>query len=182
MKEIETKIININVDDIRFKLNKLSCDKVKEEDQVNEIFDFPDKKLLDKKGYARIRTVHDRINSKSHYYMTVKKMVSQEKYKVMDEFEVEILNAVEGKNILQALGLELVQSIKKYRESYKYKNTLVEIDVNDKEFCPFPYIEIESNNEDELLEVIHLLGYTMEDTTSRTMNEILQDEKIPKGL
>lgn len=99
----------------------------------------------------------------------------------MEEHEVEISNGDEGKNIFISLGLELVQSIKKYRESYKYKNTLIEIDINEKSFCPFPYIEIESSNEDELLEVISLLGYTLKDTTSKSIYEIL-DNKRGKGL
>jgi len=62
----------------------------------------------------------------------------------MDEYESEIKDDAAAKGILEALGLQLIQSIKKYRESYKYKNTLIEIDINEKEFCPFPYIEIES--------------------------------------
>ena len=182
MKEIETKIININIDDIRSKLISLHCLKIKEENQINEIYYFPDRKLLNEKGYARIRTIRDNIKNETHYFLTVKKMVSQEKYKVMDEYEVEVLDAVECKKVLSSLGLDLIESINKYRESYKYKNTLVEIDVNDKSFCPFPYIEVESSNEEEIKEIVNLLGYTMEDTTSKTMYEIIQDERIPKGL
>lgn len=37
MKELETRIIDINVDDIRNKMNILGATKVKSEDQVNEI-------------------------------------------------------------------------------------------------------------------------------------------------
>lgn len=114
--------------------------------------------------------------------MTVKKLISEEKYKIMDENETEIKDAKEGKAIFESLGLKLIQSIKKYRESYKYKNTLIEIDINEKDFCPFPYIEIESNDENELEEVIHLLGYTMEDTTSKSIYEILRGNGRIKGL
>lgn len=175
LKEIETKIIDIDVEKLRSKLLKLNFKKVKQEDQINDIYDFTDRKLLADKGYARVRTIRDHLNNEDHYYMTVKKMVSQEKYKVMDEFEVEVLDPEESKNIFISLGLQLVQSIKKYRESYKYKDTLVEIDINDVNYCPFPYIEIESPKEEELVEVVHLLGYKMEDTTSKTMYEILND-------
>ncbi|MBC8060792.1 MAG: CYTH domain-containing protein [Clostridiaceae bacterium] len=182
MKEIETKIINIDVEKLRIKLLQLNFKKVKQEDQINDIYDFNDRKLLANKGYARVRTVRDHLNNEDHYYMTVKKMVSQEKYKIMDEYEVEVLNPEESKNIFIALGLQLVHSIKKYRESYKYKETLVEIDINDIDYCPFPYIEIESTKEEELIEVVGLLGYKMEDTTSKTMNEILKDTNIPLKL
>ena len=179
MKEIETKIIDIDVEKLRIKLLELNFKKVKQEDQINDIYDFADKRLLSSKGYARVRTVRDHLNNENHYYMTVKKMVSQEKYKIMDEYEVEVLDPVESKNIYISLGLQLVQSINKYRESYSYKDTLVEIDINDISYCPFPYIEIESATEEELIEVVSLLGYKMEDTTSKTMFEILNDKIIP---
>ncbi|MDP4177222.1 MAG: CYTH domain-containing protein [Bacillota bacterium] len=175
MNEMEIKIININLDDIKEKMNTIGAPKVKSENQINKIFDFPDKRLLKNKGYARIRIVQDMLHNTTIYYMTTKKMLSQEKYKVMDECETEIKDGEQGENIFKALGLELLRSIQKYRESYQYKNTLIEIDINEKSFCPFPYLEIESEDENELQEVVKLLGYTMEDTTSKTIHEILNE-------
>lgn len=182
MNEIEVKIINIDIDDIKNKLKGIHAKKIKMENQINNIFDFPDGRLLSQKGYARIRTVEDLMNNKNMYYMTTKKMLSQEKYKVMDEKEVIIDDDKTGIDIFLALGLELKGSVKKYRESYKYKNTLVEIDINDKNFCPFPYIEIESPNGEQLEEVVTLLGYKIEDTTSKTIYEILDGKGILKGI
>lgn len=182
MKELETRIIDINVDSIRQKLKAIGAENVKIEDQINRIFDFPNRRLLDKKGYARIRTIEDHIHNSTHHYMTVKELISQEKYKIMNESETEILSLIDGENIFKALGLQLVESIKKYRESYKYKNTLIEIDINDKSFCPFPYIEIETNDEDELKEVVELLGYEMKDTTSKTIYELLESKGVVRGL
>jgi adenylate cyclase class 2 len=172
LNEIETKILDINVDDIRSKAKKLKAPMVKRENQINKIFDFPDKRLVISKGYARIRIVEDLLNNSTHYYMTTKKIVSQDKFKIMQENETEILNAISGENILISLGLVLLETVNKYRESYQYKNTLIEIDINDKTFCPFPYIEIESQNEMELEEVISLLGYTMDQTSSKSIYEI----------
>jgi adenylate cyclase class 2 len=100
----------------------------------------------------------------------------------MSENEVEISHADICEKIFMDLGLKLVQSINKYRESYSYKNVLVEIDINDKSFCPFPYIEIEAENEDNLEEIVELLGYNMSDTTSKTIYEILGKKGVIKGL
>jgi Adenylate cyclase, class 2 (thermophilic) len=175
LNELETRIVNIDVDQMRKRLIEINTVKVKEENQINNIYDFSDRRLINDKGYARIRIVEDLLSNSTHYYMTTKKMLSQEIYKVMEENETEILDATAGENIFKSLGLELVQSIKKYRESYKYKNTLIEIDINDKSFCPFPYIEIETNYDEELDEVLSLLGYTIEQTTSKTIYEILED-------
>jgi adenylate cyclase class 2 len=182
LQEMETRILKINVDEIKSKLNSLGCEKVKDENQVNNLYDFPDRRMLNKKGYARIRVVEDNLNNVIINYMTTKKLLSQEKYKVMEENEIIIDNSTVGSQIFTSLGLELVESIKKHRESYKYKNSLIEIDINDKSFCPFPYLEIESTSEEEIKEIVALLGYTMEDTTSKTIFEILNEEGSIKGI
>lgn len=184
--ELETRIVDIDVDNIRNILTSNGAEKVKSEDQVNDIYDFEDGRLLAKKGYARIRTVEDRLNKKTVYYMTTKKMISQDKFKVMEENEVIIDNKEMGEGIFKSLGLDLKESNKKYRESYKIFDSLVEIDINDKNFCPFPYIEIETDSKEKLDKVVKLLGYTIEDTTSQTIYEILSERGInpatPKGI
>ena len=182
MKEIETRIIDIDVKEIRRKLSNINAKKVKQENQINNIYDFSDKRLLTNKGYARIRTIHDELTNSTVHYITTKKLISQDKYKIMDEHESEIKDEIAAKGIFESLGLNLIQSIKKYRESYRYKNTLIEIDINEKDFCPFPYIEIESADEAEIVEVVALLGYNLKDTTSKTIYEILNSKKIVKGL
>lgn len=182
MQEIETRIIKIDVNKIKERLINLGCKKVKDENQINNLYDFPDRRMLNKKGYARIRVVEDNLNNVVVNYMTTKKLLSQEKYKIMEENEVVIDNSTIGAQIFTSLGLELVESIKKHRESYQFKTSLVEIDINDPSFCPFPYLEIEGTDEDEIKEIVTLLGYTMEDTTSKTIYELLQSEGIVKGV
>lgn len=181
MNEMELRIINIDVDKIREKLLKLPSNLAKKENQVNKIFDFQDKRLLAQKGYARIRIVEDILKNEKHNYMTTKKMISQEKFKIMEENEVEISDPLEGENIFYSLGLTLFTSIGRYRESYKYKNTLIEIDINDEAFCPFPYIEIETQDEAELQEVLSKLGYTMKDTTTKTIFELIEEYKAKES-
>ena len=73
MKELETRIIDIDVDGIREKLKSLGAEKVKEEYQTNNIYDFEDNRLLNAKGYARIRITDDRMSNKEVVYMTTKK-------------------------------------------------------------------------------------------------------------
>ena len=91
-----------------------------------------------------------------------------------------------GEGIFKSLGLILKESNKKYRESYKIFDSLVEIDINDKVFCPFPYIEIETDSEEKLNKIVSLLGYTIDDTTSETIYEILEKRGFkpnsPKGI
>ncbi|WP_243145606.1 CYTH domain-containing protein, partial [Clostridium neonatale] len=102
--ELETRIVDIDVDNIRDILTLNNAEKVKSENQVNDIYDFEDGRLLAKKGYARIRTVEDRLNKRTIYYMTTKKMISQNKFKVMEENEVIIDNKEMGEGIFKSLG------------------------------------------------------------------------------
>lgn len=178
MKELETRIIDIDVDDIRNKMKSLGAIKVKSEDQVNEIYDFKDGRLLSNKGYARIRTTVDRLTGKEVVFMTTKKMLSQGTFKVMEENETIVENGEMARKIFTSLGLILQESISKYRESYKVNDSLIEIDINDKNFCPFPYLEIETTSNDKLEETLKLLGYTLSDTTSKTIYEILAERGI----
>ena len=173
--EIEVRIFDIDVDEILKKLNELGGVLVKKENQINKLFDFRDKKLLNENGYARIRIVEDLILNKNLFYMTVKKRIEGHNYKVMDEKEVEISDSSLGEGIFKSLGLEMNHIIHKYRESYKLFDVLVEIDINDKNFYPDPYIEIEGDCEEKIEKVVNLLGYTMEDTTSRSIFDILKD-------
>lgn len=177
MKELETRIIKIDVANIRNILIENSAIKVKEENQTNDIYDFEDGRLLADKGYARIRTIDDLLNKKIVYYMTTKKMLSQGRFKEMEESETIIEDKKAGEGIFLSLGLKLKESIKKYRESYKLEDGLVEIDINDTSFCPFPYIEIETDSEEKLERIVKLLGYTMEDTTSKTIYELIEENK-----
>ena len=175
MKELETRIIKIDVASIRKLLIYNGAEKVKEENQVNDIYDFEDGRLLEQKGYARIRTVNDLLNNKKIIFITTKKMLSQGKFKEMEENEVIVDNKEAAEGIYKSLGLVLKQSIQKFRESYKLKDGLVEIDINDKNFCTFPYIEIETDSEEKLERIVKLLGYTMEDTTSKTIYQLIEE-------
>lgn len=173
--EIEVKILDINLDNLKNNLKALNAKKIKNELQNNYIYDFTNKSLINSGGYARIRVVKNLEDNKSKVYMTVKKLVSKEIYKKMNEYESLIESREVGENIFKALGLVIQDTITKTRESYKVKNSLVEIDINEKEFIPFPYIEIESPTEKELEEVVKLLGFTMEDTTTKSIYEIKKE-------
>ena len=107
MKELETRIIDINVDDIRNKMNILGAIKVKSEDQVNEIYDFEDGRLLENKGYARVRITIDRLTGKETVFMTTKKMLSQGTFKVMEENETIVEDGEMARRIFKSLVIIL---------------------------------------------------------------------------
>lgn len=173
MNEIEVKILCIDKQAMIQRLEKMGLEKVKDEHQVNSIYDFPDLPLLAKKGYARVREVQDRITNRSKTFMTVKIMLSQEKYKIMEEHETLVEDAAAAHGIFQSLGMIRRKILIKDRISYRYKNTLLEIDDVAGDEYPFPLMEVETMAEAELIEIVTLLGYRMADTTSLTMTEII---------
>lgn len=175
MKELETRIIKIDVAACRNILINNNAKRVKSENQINDIYDFEDGRLLNNKGYARIRTIDDLINNKRIIYMTTKSLISQDTFKVMEENEVIVDNKVAAENIFTSLGLALVRSVTRYRESFELEDGLVEIDINDKNFCPFPYIEIETDSEEKLERIVKLLGYSLADTTSKTIYDLIDE-------
>lgn len=175
MKELETRIIKIDVAACRNILINNNAKRVKSENQINDIYDFEDGRLLNNKGYARIRTIDDLINNKRIIYMTTKSLISQDTFKVMEENEVIVDNKVAAENIFTSLGLALVRSVTRYRESFELEDGLVEIDINDKNFCPFPYIEIETDSEEKLERIVKLLGYSLSDTTSKTIYDLIDE-------
>ena len=175
MQELETRIIKIDVANIRKILINNHAKKVKEENQINDIYDFEDGSLLKNKGYARIRTVDDLINGKKIIFMATKKLISQGKFKEMEENEIIVDNKEAAEGIYASLGLVHRQTIAKFRESYELEDGLVEIDINDTKFCPFPYLEIETDSEEKLENIVKILGYTIDDTTSKTIYELISE-------
>ena len=107
MKELETRVVDIDVEKVRETLINLGAKKVKEEYQINNIYDFEDNRLLNAKGYARIRITDDRLNNKEVVYMTTKKMLSQGTFKVMEENETIVEDKEAAAKIYISLGLVL---------------------------------------------------------------------------
>ena len=94
--ELEVKILDISIDNIRRIMKENGAVLVKNEMQENYIHDFPDRRLLDKKGYARIRVVKDQETGAETVFMTTKKLLSRDVYKKMEEYETVIENKEAG--------------------------------------------------------------------------------------
>ena len=67
----------------------------------------------------------DELTNSTVHYITTKKLISQEKYKIMEEHESEIKDEVAAKGIFESLGLSLIQSIKKYYLSKSIINSTI---------------------------------------------------------
>jgi len=173
MSEIEVKLLDINLSEIRKKLKDTNAILVKKEFQTNYMFDYSDKKLFNKGGYIRIRHCENFIQKEENpkkALVTLKELVSKDKFKISKETEFNVDNFEETKSFFKALGLNLFRTDEKFRESYKLDNGLIEIDT----WAGLPtYLEVEAKTEDDVNTLLKQIGFTLEDTTTMTLKELL---------
>lgn len=179
MKEIEVKVLNINPEKIEEKLISLKAKKIKNEHQVNLIYDTPTFRLHNEhKGYARIRIKRNLDNNSLKTMLTVKKNISTDDVRQNIEHEVEIDNCDEMKKILVDLGYELKHRGEKHRISYMYDNILFEIDTWNKETYPEPYLELEVKDKKDIKKAAELLNLDMKNITSKSIQQLRREAGI----
>jgi len=165
MKEIEIKILNIDVEEIRNKLLDLGAEKIFDGEVHALTYDFPEEKLENNDEFLRVRTVGD----KTEFCFKGKKEDSQ--FKTREEIQVTTSDFNETCNILERLGLKKFHDKTKIRESYKLGKVSFEIDT----YPEFPtFLEIEAPTEEEVKEYVEKLGYTMEQTTNLGSYQLIE--------
>jgi adenylate cyclase class 2 len=170
MNEIEVKVLGIDQDKIKEKLEILGAEPVKKEFQVNYMFDFADSRFFSKGGYVRIRHLTDFAKNREKIAVTFKELISREKFKISKEIEFNSDNFSETKNFLEALGLKLFRVDEKFRESYRLAEGLIEIDT----WAGVPsYLEVEAETGEKVEILLGRLGLKLEESTSMTLAEIL---------
>lgn len=173
MKEIEVKVLNINCENLKSKIKSLGGKLVKNEFQENHIFALPEN--LDSNGYIRIRVIKDYITNTTKYFMCIKKVLSQDKVRKMDEKEFEVSSFDEAFGFLLSLNIKFLSQEDKKRESYILNDTLIEFDKWDDSVFPYPYAEIEAENENKLYAILDLLEIPREKVTSKGLLQIKQE-------
>lgn len=163
MREIEIKILDINVKKIKAKLKKIGAHKKFSSNVEMIIFDFPDQRLNNSGFVLRVR----KIDGKTELCFKGKKEDS--KFKIREEIEVNTNNFENTIKIIKNLGLKNVYSGTKHREEYMLGKVKFEIDTIDN--IP-PFIEIEAPTEEDIEETVHKLDYTMGQTTNLSTKEI----------
>ncbi len=171
MNEIEVKVLNIDSNKIKEKLETLGAKLVKNEFQINYMFDFSDKRFFDKGGYVRIRKLVDLIDKTEKIILTSKELISKDKFKISKEIEFEANNFKLSKDFLESLGLVLRRTDEKIRYSYELEEGLIEIDT----WAGVPtYLEAEANSEENVIKLLEKIGYTLDQSTSMSLSEIMK--------
>ena len=103
--------------------------------------------------------------------MTVKHILAENGtcLQQMQETEIEVPSIKEGNEFLEALGFCYKSYQEKKRKTYELANHKIEIDT----WPEIPtYMEIEGESEEDLSQILQMLGYSIKDTVSCTADEI----------
>jgi len=168
MEEIEVKILDINVSDIILKLEKLGAKKVFDGELYALYFDDENDTLKKNHEVLRLR------KEGNIAVLCKKKIISKKEAKIAHE-EEEIVDFDTKYNELIAQGYTPKFTLKKHRESYKLKDTKIEIDTfkGKYSFVP-PFLEVEAPNMNKLEKTVKKLGYTMKQTKPWSGKDVIK--------
>lgn len=174
-REIEVKLLDIDIDDFEEKIKKIGADFVKEEDQINITINSTAHKIYKKHGYLRIRVAKsDGIEKK---YFTFKENISDIKVRDNIEHTTEINSVEDLINILKCLGYDKFHKGFKNRKKYNYKGLVIDIDTWDKDTYPKPYVEIEAPSMEEIYSLVDELEIDREHVSTMSIDELRKSLK-----
>ena len=130
-----------------------------------ELIEFLAKFHNNSKKWIRLRKTNKKTT------LTVKHILADDGGNIqqMLETEMEVPSMEAAKEFLKALGFSYKSYQEKKRTSYMLKNHVVDIDT----WPGIPtYMEVEGENEEDINGILNLLGYSMKDTVSCTVDEV----------
>lgn len=176
-KEFEVKILNIDVEEVKEKLKNLGAEFLKSENQENIRFTSSKFDFIPKGSFLRIRKILDKNGKEINSELTYKEHKDNKILKEFNEYNVPLVNSEDMLKILNFLGYDKLDIEKKFRTSYKLRNAHIDIDIWDKEVYPYPYMEIEVSNYDDLCEVLNLLKISEGSICLKSLPELKEELK-----
>ena len=150
MKEIELKVLEVNAETVKGKLEKLGFKKVFE-GMIHSCYFDMNGKLRETGRVLRLRRRGDTT-------LLTYKEVTYERFKKALEIELEVSSFDEMKAILERLGFKVYLRITKHRISYKGKDGNVVLDTIIEPIKIPTYAEIESSSSRKVDKIIRKLG------------------------
>ncbi len=177
-KEIEVKVLNVDLKEMEEKLKALGAKLQAEEYQVNTVIDrldgYIEKEL---NSYLRIRETKDLITDSSTIKLTLKKNIGRERARQNIEITTKIDNKEAMLEILKELQFNVIQEGYKQRKTYIYDGIRFDLDRWDENTYPYEYMEIEVEREEELEMAISLLNINKEQISTKSIMELREELK-----
>jgi len=164
-KEIEVKILNIDLKGFRATLRARGARRIQKPTLFTEIYW---KSPLPNPAFSSFRIRHEGARS----FLTVKLSKTQHaKFLLREEYEITIGDFEMARQIVSLLGFSVFCERQKIRESYTLKGSRIEIDQ-----YPLmkPYAEIESSTIVSAQSIMRKLGYSFDDTVNMTATEVIK--------
>ena len=179
MRELEVKILNMDLKELELKIQALGATLISREIQVNTLIDSKDNFIQNElDSYMRIRETRFILKDKVKLTLTMKKNINRENIRENIEINTDISDKESMLKILDTLGYKVISEGYKERTSYELGNARFDLDTWDKDTYPYPYMEIEVKHEDELKEIIRLLDIPKENISLKSIVELKKEINI----
>ena len=176
VKELEVKVLNMDIDLIEEKILKSGGVLLTKEVQINTLIDSKNKPIntyLD--AYLRIRESKNLLNNETNTTLTLKKNIKNKDLRENFELNTNIEDKDTMLQILVDLGFDNISVGHKERTSYTLNNARIDLDRWDSATYPYPYMEIEVENKDELDMIIKILDISQENISTKSIVELRKD-------
>ncbi len=169
MEEIEVKILEIDRPQVEKRLTALGATLSFDGEMAALFFDYADQRISTAGSVLRLRKEGPRS------VLTHKRPRPTQGAKVMHELETEVGSFDATREILQATGLEVIKSTRKFRTQYDLPEGHVVIDDYQDDLAAIPvFVEIESPNLTDLQTLVLRLGFSLEDTNTWNTYDLVQ--------
>lgn len=179
MRELEVKILNINLDKMENKIKSLGATLIDKEIQVNTLIDsannYIEKQL---NSYLRIRETKSYLNNNIKVTLTMKKNINREGIRENIETNIDISDKNKMISLLKDLGYNVIEEGKKDRTSYSLNGVRLDLDRWDDKIYPEPYMEIEVSHGDELEGIVKLLEINKDNISTKSILELRKEKKL----
>lgn len=175
-RELEVKILNMDFKKLEDRILQLGGEFIQEEMQKNILIDSSKTPIKSySNSYLRIRETENLTNNRKSTEITFKKNLSKKGLRDNVEYTTKIENPQAMLKILKELGFDLNEIGYKKRKSYKLKGARFDFDFWDEKTYPYPYMEIEVKDLNQLEEMIKTLNIPKENISYKSIVELRQD-------
>jgi len=170
MKEIEVKILEVNVEEVVRHLKELHAEKTFEGELDVIFYDYPDQYFKKQNKRLRLRRGGDIVE------LTFKKKLSEktDKVAVAEEFQVEVTDFETMRTILGELNMVEVRHYKKRRQTWALRSEKMVFTVDVlMEGIP-AFMEIEGPSEEIVYEWVRRFGFQDADARAWSGSDVLR--------
>ncbi|MEL6590334.1 MAG: class IV adenylate cyclase [Bacteroidota bacterium] len=166
--EIEVKILAVDLSALKQKLSDIGAELAFRHEFWAIFWEDPEEGIVKRGDLLRLRQEGPETR------LTYKKLISSEGTKIMEELETVVEDMGAMKTILEAIGMKSYQSTRKFRTQYELPQGHIVIDEYQDYMAKIPpFVEIETDSEEKLYEIVSLLGFRPEDCKSWNTHDLM---------